>query len=321
MIRLVKSLILSTPVVLLSSVADAAPVDFGPLLIRTQAPLQSSGVTNRLRDASATPYNEVFISASMASVWAETDRYMLDYYQNDEFIGGQFAVTPYLKVEFSYLHRYAANNHLDSLSMDFHDLVGIGQNGRDEFDKHRFYIRTDNNEITDFKGDDINKAWELYVEQVLIDHGAFAVSLGGTLYYNNVSSGAFSGSSFEQAAQFNFTGRLSGEHTLYSMLSATHRNPEDFRDLPLEEWTFNWAAGLQYRPSNLHAFLMEYRIQEGEVKESTGLIPLNEHAHEITLGYRLHLGSAALELALVENVINMDNSADIAFSAALRYKF
>lgn len=317
----VKPLVLTTLFTLFSPLAHTAAVDFGPLLIRTQAPLQSSGVTTRLRDASPTPYNELFISASMASVWAETDRYMLDYYQNDEFIGGQFAVTPYLKVELSYLHRYAANNHLDSLSMDFHDLVGIGQNGRDEVDKHRFYIRYDSQETTDFKGDDINKAWEIYVEQVLIDHGAFAVSLGGTLYYNNVSHGVFANASFEQAAQLNFTGRIGRDHTLYSMLSATHRNPEDFQDIPLEEWTYNWAGGWQYRPSMLHAFLVEYRVQEGEVKESTGLAPLNEHAHEITLGYRLHLGTAALELALVENLINMDNSADIAFSAALRYKF
>lgn len=317
-----------TPIATLASLAllpcsltHAAPVDFGPLLIRTQAPLQSSGVTSRLRDASASPYNELFISASMASVWAQTSRYMLDYYQNDELIGGQFAVTPYFRVELSYLHRYAGNNHLDSLSMGFHDLVGIDQNGRDTVDKHRFYTEYDNQVVSDFHGDDINKAWELYLEQVLIDRGVFAASVGGTLYYNNVNEGAFQGSSFEQAVQLNLTGRAGHSHNFYSMISATYRSHNEFQNIPLEKWTLNWAGGYQYRPAQLHSFLVEYRIQEGEVKESTGLIELNEHAHELTLGYRLHLGTAALELAMVENLINMDNSADIAFSAALRYKY
>ena len=307
--------------VVFSATINAASVDFGPLMVRTQAPLQSNGVTTRLRDASADNGGEVFISASMASVWAETDSYMLDYYQSDLFGGMQLSINPLLKVELSYLYRWAGNSHLDSLSMEFHDLVGIGQNGRDEVAKHRFYINDGTNEFSDFEGEDINRAWELYIEQVLIDSGVNAFSVGATLYYNDVNEGVFKESSFEQAAQLNYTGRIGHAHSIYSMLSVTHRHPEDFQDIPLEEWTFNWGLSYQYRWSQYHAFLIEYRIQEGEMDETTGLTPLDEHTHEITLGYRLHLGYSAVELAMVENAVNMDNSADIAFTASLRYKF
>ena len=43
-----------------------------------------------------------------------------------------------------------------------------------------------------------------------------------------------------------------------------------------------------------------------------------ETSNEVVLGYRYTYGRAAIEAAMHENVRNMDNSTDIAFSLGLR---
>ena len=309
------------------AITNAADTDFGPLLLRSQAPFQSNGVTTRLRDASPADDRELYISASMASIWAKTDRYTQDYYQNDLWGGMQFAVNSSLKAEFSYLYSYAGNNHLDSITMDYHNLIGISLNGRDEVAKHRFYINNSTNELTDFEGEVLVRAWEVYIEQALSgdktlsNNSKHMFSVGVTLYFNEVETGPFKDSSFEQAVQLNYTGKFAERHHIYSMLGITRREPGDFQSIPLKESTLNWGVGYQYRASQYHAFLIEYRILEGETKETAGLAPLDQHSHEMTAGYRLHIDHSALEFALVENIVTLDNSVDVAFTVSFRHRF
>lgn len=296
--------------------ADAA--DFGPLLIRSQAPLQSNGVNSRIRDASATRGGEVFLSGSMASIWAENGEYRLDYYQNDVTGGVQFSINPTLKAELSYLYRYADNNHLDSLTMEFHDLFGLSQNGREGVAKHQFEIDIPNETISDFDGETLANVMELYLEQSLYENSANALSLGLTLHYNRVSDGPFKNTAFEQAMQLNYTGRIAQAHTFYTSFNINHRAHDDFTDIKLKEWTVNGGISYQYRPTFNHSVLLEYRIHEGE---AVSLADLKESAHEFALGYRYHFFMSAFELAVVENLINMDNSADIAFTVSFRQRF
>ncbi|MBY6107499.1 DUF3187 family protein [Ferrimonas balearica] len=39
---------------------------------------------------------------------------------------------------------------------------------------------------------------------------------------------------------------------------------------------------------------------------------------EVLLGYRYHLKQGAIEFTMIENIFNMDNSTDIAFTLAYR---
>jgi len=290
---------------------------FGPLMVRSQAPLQSSGVNTRLRDASDFVDSELFLSASAASVWAESEDYTLDYYQNDIFVGFQMPINKTLKAEFSYTFRYAANNHLDSLTISFHDMIGMSQNGREDVDNNRFYISSDDYTNEDFEDEILGSSWELYLEQLLFDNESHSLSLGGTLYYNYLPSGPFENTAFEQALQLNYTGKFGQYHTVYMMGSVTHRTPDSFSGISLKEWAINGGIGYQYRPSFRHAYLLEYRRYEGEAEE---ISDLSEPVNEITLGYRLHFGLSAVELAVVENIINMDNSADIALTLSFRHR-
>jgi len=302
------------------SYAESDILDFGPLMVRPQAPLQSNGVNTRLRDAEYSFEREVFFSISAASVWAESDDYVLDYYQNDVLGGLQLAVNPAMKFEISYAFRYAVNNHLDSLTIFFHDMTGINQNGREEVDNDRFYIDVPDyydDPLGDFEDEILGSALEVYLEQLLFKSSINTVSVGGTLYYNYVNSGPFKDASFEQAVQLNYTGKFTPHHSLYVMAGLTHRSLNKFSTIALKEWAVNAGIGYQYRANYRHAYLIEYRIYEGEAEN---LGDLSDPVNEITLGYRFHFGMSALEFAMVENVISMDNSADIAFTASFRHR-
>jgi hypothetical protein len=302
------------------SYAETDALDFGPLLVRPQAPLQTNGVNTRLRDAVHSFEQEVFFSTSAASVWAESDDYTLDYYQNDVFGGLQLAVNSSMKFEISYVFRYAINNHLDSLTIFFHDLTGMSQNGREAVDNDRFYIDVPeyyDDPIEDFEGEILGNAWEVYLEQLLFKSSMNTLSVGGTLYYNYIHSGLFRNASFEQAVQLNYTGKFGPYHSLYIMGGVTHRSPDNFSTIALKEWAFNVGVGYQYRANFSHAYLIEYRIYEGEAEE---LGDLSDPVNEISVGYRFHFGKSAIEFAMVENIISMDNSADIAFTASFRHR-
>lgn len=300
--------------------------EYGPLLTRAQAPLQSSGISPRMRDAFKGSSTEIFGSGSIASVWAQNDDYTMDYYQNDLQIGGQFIVSPDLKVEFSYLYRFTADNHLDSLTIGFHDMFGLGQNGRKDVDKHRFVIDAPDHmaePITDFENRTLNNAIELYVEQSLYESPLdtqgthHALSVGGSLFYNYVGHGPFENKSFEQAIQLNYTARFDDTHHLYGLLGLSHRAPSDGLLVRLEEWLYNAGIGYQYRPSQKHSWLAQMQIYEGIAKD---LDDLKDPVFELTLGYRYHFTSSAIEFSVIENAVNADNSTDIAFTLSYRHR-
>lgn len=305
------------------ALSDHKQTDFGPLAVRAQAHLQAAGVSTRLRNAMPwqTDHQEIYLAGSFSSVWADSSEYAMDYYQNEIMGGVSFSPASDWKMEMSYLYRYAADNKLDNLSIAFHDLFNINQNGREDVAKHRFYIenKTTGQIIESFKGEIFNNALELYVERLLLSTAQHHLSLGGTLYYNHVSNGPFQTASFEQAVQLNYTAPITYQHSVYTTASITHRDNENFTNVHLKAFTTNVGIGYQYRYSRSHSFLLELQSHEGESKADN---ELSRRVVEFSLGYRFHLkdNSSAVEFTAIENLFNHDNSTDIAFTLGYRKK-
>ncbi|MCG7496941.1 DUF3187 family protein [Vibrio sp. Of7-15] len=298
-------------------------VDFGPLAARAQAPLQAIGVSTRLRNAAPwqADHKEVYLAGSFASVWADSSEYSMDYYQNEIMGGFSFRPANNWKLEMSYLYRYAADNKLDNLSIAFHDLFNINQNGREDVAKHRFYIenKITGQRIENFKGEVFNNAVEMYAERLLFSTGKQYLSLGGTLYYNHVNNGPFQAASFEQALQVNYTNSLTQQHHLYVNASITHRDNENFTNIHLKPITTNGGVGYQYRLDKTHSFLLELQSHEGESKSDN---ELSRRVFEFSFGYRFHFNenNSAIEFTTIENLFNHDNSTDITFTLGYRKK-
>lgn len=91
--------------------------------------------------------------------------------------------------------------------MGFHDLFRIGQNGRDQVAEDQFTMDFHNAgvHVSGFEGDDLTNALTFYNEILLYSRGPMSLSAGGSLFYNNVRSGQFARTSFEQGVQLNYS--------------------------------------------------------------------------------------------------------------------
>ena len=201
--------LLSISVSILTFFHPTASANASPMFVYAQSPIHSNVLSTQLRSAQPKRMGTIEFKSSytQASIWAHTSAYSLDYYQNQSNIAIEWQASPIWKTELDYRVVTAKDNGLDSFVMGFHDLFGIGQNGRDEVVEDQFTMDFNHAgvHVSDFEGDDLTNALTFYNELLLHSRGPMSLSAGGSLYYNNVRSGQFARTSFEQGVQLNYS--------------------------------------------------------------------------------------------------------------------
>ena len=296
----------------------AAAIHSTPLRTYPTSPYQANSLATQLRSAHAPQFTELFANTSISSVWAHSDEFQLDYYQNQATAGAQWRIDDRFSGEVKYQYSWAANNHLDTITIEFHDLFNIGQNGRLEAGKHQFSIESPEYgvSVNDFEDEVMVSALHGYLQYQVYEQGPHALSLGGTLYYNDVDNSPFATTSFEQGLQVNYSMML-GSHAFFSTAGVTHRKENALLGgIPVKNLSVALSSGYGYRFERNHEFLIEYHGFEGVMDDDS---EFSSTSHEIVIGYRYYMQNLLIELTSTENVINMDNSADIAFGLGVRY--
>ena len=299
-----------------------ADIDYGPAQSYVQSPLHTNSLSAQLRSGFSMQEEEVelYTSANIASIWAITPHYSLDYYQNQLAMGGKWQLTSKWQVEFNYRWNFAANNHLDGLTLAFHDWFGIDQNGREDVDNDRFIIQMPEYGIDQeaFRGETLSRALTSYLQYQLVDKSHHGLSLGVSLYYNDPHHGIFNLSEFEQAVQLNY-GYRRGKHALDTLLAITFRNPTNVPG-QTQYHSSTWSMGTSYRYQWLerHYLIGQVSFYQGL---STGEDDFSKPSTEFILGYRYQMSHSAIEVTVVENMFNANNSTDIAFGLGYRYRF
>ena len=190
------------------------------------SPLQALSLTTQLRSAELVDDAEVFFVGSAASVWIQAVDFQMDYYQNQTMSGIAWRVSDSWSAEVKYQLAWSANNHLDTITIDFHDLVNIPQNGRLDEDKHQNNIDSDryNIHINDFDGEIMVSAIHGYLQWQAFRTSSQALSLGTTLYYNKVNSNSpFEASVFNQSVQINYS-VFYGASSFFTTLGGTRHS-------------------------------------------------------------------------------------------------
>ena len=308
---------------LLSGSEQEITDDYGPLYVQAQAPLQAQAYTPQLRSGRVFSGRrlQLHFTGTASSVWAESSEYFMDYYHNEFNFGATVAIATGWEWEINIQHGYAGNNGLDSITIAFHDLFGIDQNGRDEVPEDQFVITSEEYgvDVTDFKNEIFSNAVANYLGYQIYQDEQHAVSAGYGISYDYVSSGPFKKSRWEHIGQLNYTYSSTPLHTFHATfgLGYSHDNATP-GGLPLNDWSAMLGGGYQWRPWQRHALLLEYHLFQGEAANEPNF---SEVAHEILLGYRYHFRHAALEFSAIENARNMDNSTDISFSLGYRHRY
>ncbi|GEA61921.1 DUF3187 family protein [Vibrio comitans] len=314
-----KAMNIGALVALLISQSAVAMVQSTPLRTYASSPFQSTSSAMQLRSGFNHEKNEIFAFASMASIWAQSDEFELDYYQNHAFVGFNFQPTDRVMTEFTYQYSWAGDNGLDSFVADFHDAFDIGHNGRDLVSENQFNMRSKayNYTATEFKGETMANAMHLYIQYQILENANHGLSIGGTLYFNDVNNYPFEKSTFEQAIQLNYAYRKDN-HSLFSSLGYTfHDDDALFMSNILNSSTLAFSAGYAYRFFNNHEVIGQYHIYEGALSDNS---EFSDPSQEIILGYRYTYNDwLAVEVSATENMGNMDNSTDIHFTGGLRF--
>lgn len=316
-----KKLIIAIP--LLFSASSMANDTFGAMEVYSAAPYHATSLTPKLRSGIQSQRNEVFFSIASGSMWAESPHHKMDYYQNQINLGGKFQVNQRLNVELKYQWLNANDNGLDPITYGFHELFNIGQNGRDEVEYGEYTIESPHGNYYDFEGANIAKNFSIYADYLIYARGASSVTVGGTLYVGHSDDDVFEHDTFDQSVQLNY-GFATSQVQFYSTLGLSFNQNPYLESQDSDEYRrkrFNFGMGFNYALAPAHRIILETTISQGALKESSTSDEFSKKTFEATLGYRYLWRNMAFELAMVENYINMDNSADIGFVGGVRMQF
>lgn len=295
----------------------------GPLTIRSRSPAQSL----RLAPIPRSPYGlpegqiELQINSAAASIFIEDEgRFLLDYHFTDSRLAVNMGFAQGWSAELSLNDRRVVNAHLDQLTEEFHDLFGISQNGRLEVDTNGTSLSIPEYGInlgTELKGE-FSQTVGLSIHKVLVDKSVNwpATAVNFNLSYETLGDGMIEQGSFDYGVQFSIADKRASGYA-YGNISYTQFGSDDALGIPLADHQLSGMIGYEFKVSANRAFIMQYLFSQGVVEN---LGALDDVSHEIHLGYKWRTRSLLWELGLVENIVNFDNSPDVAFTFGMTYK-
>ncbi|MBY6187194.1 DUF3187 family protein [Marinobacter hydrocarbonoclasticus] len=296
---------------------------------RSQAPVKSLMLSPIARPTEFKPQEwQVALSINPASIFA-TDKnvkapedpyaYELDYYTVEYRVDLRYNPSERWQFSGSYAHRTTDDAHLDQLTLSFHKLFGIDQNGRTQVPKHRYLISIPDQGLmlTDFKGETFAHQLELAVSFLAYQYFRHQLAVTLSAQYNDQRFVPRQGGDLDGGLQLDYSYAWE-DHRLNALLAYTHTGTEMLLGSPTQQDLLHAGLGYRYRLTPRHFLFTEYLFSQGALKD---LGPLEDPVHEINLGYRYQRGELALDFVMMENALNADNSADIAFNFRLSYRF
>lgn len=296
------------------------------LQVRTQGPGHAFRYAPAARTPRSLPPGQVRLLSQLAvaSILVEegpetNPLYTMDFHVMDLAGGFEVGLPGGFTCELVVRERRPVNARLDPLIMDFHDAVGVEQNGRENVTPNDFRISVPpyDIELGDAYKEPFRRTLELSLQKTVVVESDYrpAIALGATVALLADDSFYSDAGDLEGSAYAGATKRF-GRHYAHASIAWAWYASRDPIPLPFEDTLLTGALGWEWRSWDRHAFLLECMISQGAV---AGLGRMDRAANDLRLGYRLRRGAAALELGLAENFLFHDNSADIVFHVALSY--
>ncbi|WP_028109680.1 DUF3187 family protein [Ferrimonas futtsuensis] len=291
----------------------------GPMMVRSQAPLKSLVLSPIFRPARYTQGDLIADAAIYAaSIWAIDDEYVMDYYTIQYRFSLLWSPSDRWQLGASIASHTTDDAHLDQLTLSFHKLFGIDQNGRTDVPKHRSYLEIPKADllIEDFSGQAIGRQLELSLGYALYRHRRHDLSSTVVLAYED-DTNPRSGGGWDGSIQLDYQYAWRN-NTAYLMGAVAWTDGDALFGFELETSSWHWGMGYRRQFGDRHQLLLEYNAADGILPD---LGEFAKPVHEISLGYRYQVRNLALEGVIMENFKHPDNSADVALVAKIRYKF
>ena len=238
----------------------------------------------------------------------------MDYYTFDYQLKWEHQWQEGWKTELSLSQRNTHEARLDQITLSFHKLFGLDQNGRSDVAKHsyHYWFRDYKIDENNFKNQTFSRALELLIAKNLYQTATQSLSVGVASHYEN--DPRHQGWDFALRTDYYYS--INHQHQLYSFLSYSKFHSQNFFDIPLKKQLVTLGVSYEYQPVADRSWLLEYLVNDGV---TIGLGQLNKPSHEFLIGHRWIKKQHQFELAMIENLVNPDNSADISLSITYKY--
>ncbi len=309
----------------LSSATRVANVGFGPLHLRSQSPLhilRTSFLPNTPSTLMAGEW-EFGSLLTWTNRWAfKESEYLVDMEVIRPSLLFKHALTDSLTLQVEVPFLWSTGGGMDGFIEGFHDTFGLGQAGRDKFerDQVRLEITTPDGQKRSYDPSDIYGGLTDVVlsgQYDLTDGTEYwpALALGMNIKLPVGSDSALLGTPGVDPGLYLSASKGIGDWGfVYLNLGGAWLGREELGGLSLKEfeWTtlfaFEWRAGIRF------SWIVQLLANSG-IASSAG--EMSEISTELTLGFKLEFPSLAfpgkksiLEFGLTENLFHFDNSPD-----------
>jgi Protein of unknown function (DUF3187) len=269
---------------------------------------------------------DIGFGTSWTNVWANELSYLFDFEMLDSHLSITYGISKRWMVGIAFNQRAYFGGSMDNFIIEFHDLLGIDQDGRNEAPtgKSRLLLLDRNgNTVTDLGTADIfnNSSIKLMSSYILYSGTDMlpAVNLSGVVQYGLETPFADDDDPFDISIGIGFSKRWSARWYSYHTLNYTHYSQTDMPHLKFEDNSFSATNTLAWEKGPSLSFLLQYMYHEGVIKD---LGSLSDATHELSLGFKWQIRKKGIiEFGVIENIIDYANSPDFGVHAAYSHAF
>ena len=305
-----------------------AHVGYGPLKVQSQSPFHSLrlGLTPRSPSTLTKNSFEASLHETWVNVWAfERGRDRIDYEALQSVLTVKYGITDTLDAELSVNDRRRFGGVMDSFIEGFHDTLGLDQAGRDEFARGDFAI-----ELNSYKNQ----------PAVILDEGDKGIFSQNALF--TIQHNVTCGTKYLPALSYAFTGRY-GEAVDFEdsyfldmgvSVAAARRfdriygyltfgyvwfGRDDVMGIKLDKTLFSLLCAIEWQYSPKQSLLIQYLLSEGVAEDWRDF---SDPSHEVAIGWKGEIfRGMVLEIGLIENILNYENSPDFGVHVGLVRRF
>ena len=289
----------------------------GPLHIRSQSPVHGLRYTPTPLGAYALKSGETRLSATtdVSSIWANGDDFVMDFNMTDTRLDWEHGLGDGWTLRASISERRIINAHLDQPTINFHNALGLGQDGRGDVDKHRALIEIPEYGIlvTDFDNENFSRPIIMGVSKQVYHKQNLALAITAQAQVETASSGWSEQGSIDTSLQLDASQRLQN-FSLHGSFAYTWFEQDNFLGLPMRSSLYHGSGSFQWHQSKSDSWVLQYLVNEGAADGAGELKKVN---HEMSLGYQRYWQTVKAEFAITENLFHLYNSPDIAFHGSV----
>jgi hypothetical protein len=303
-------------------------IGYGPLSLPSQAPAQVLRLSLLPRTPStlADGQFEFMWTESFANVFNfREDDYRLDYMTINSTLAVAYGVSDEVEVELAVGNLWRTGSYLDGITDAFHDLFGIGDSGRDDFPQNDNIIDLELQDGVEIE-DESDGSEATHVTFTFQHNLTCGTSVWPALAYSLSTRWDAGGdaelegdSDISAGISVSAAKRLGDEWYAYLGGGYNWYGPDESRGLALRDEQWGGLAAVEWAYRSKRSLILEYLVNEGAAETRH---PFDDPTHEIHLGWKREVRpGSVLEIGLIENLINADNSPDFGLHFGIRHRF